>query len=126
MLASSVAIVGDDHNWDEPGVPMQFAGRPQQRDTVIGADVWLGHGVTVMCGVTIGEGAIVAAGAVVTKDIPAYEVWAGVPASRIRSRFASTEEAKMHASAIAGPLVRPTFAEPRTRGAENTGNVHDE
>ena len=37
-------------------------------------------------GVTIGDGAIVGANAVVTKDIPAYEIWAGVPAKLIKSR----------------------------------------
>ena len=37
-------------------------------------------------GVTIGDGAVVAAGAVVTKDIPAGEVWGGVPAKFIRKR----------------------------------------
>jgi UDP-2-acetamido-3-amino-2,3-dideoxy-glucuronate N-acetyltransferase len=37
----------------------------------------------VLPGLTIGEGAVVAAGAVVTKDVPAGEVWAGVPAKRV-------------------------------------------
>jgi len=31
-------------------------------------------------GVTIGTGAVVKPGAIVTKDVPAFEVWAGVPA----------------------------------------------
>ena len=39
-----------------------------------------------MSGVTIGRGAVVAAGAVVTKDIPPYEVWGGVPAKKIKDR----------------------------------------
>ena len=34
----------------------------------------------------IGDGAVVAAGAVVTKDIPSYEVWGGIPAKFIRKR----------------------------------------
>jgi acetyltransferase-like isoleucine patch superfamily enzyme len=37
-----------------------------------------------MRGVTIGEGGIVAAGAVVTKDVPAYSIVAGNPATVIR------------------------------------------
>jgi acetyltransferase-like isoleucine patch superfamily enzyme len=41
---------------------------------------------TVMPGVTIGEGAVLAAGAVATKDIPAWEIWAGVPARKIGVR----------------------------------------
>lgn len=112
MLAPRVAIVGDDHNWEQPGTPMQFAGRPVQRPTSIGADVWLGHGVVVIRGVTIGDGAIVAAGAVVTKDIPAYEVWGGTPARMLRVRFPRSEDREQHASMLAGPLVVPTFADP--------------
>lgn len=34
----------------------------------------------------IGEGAIVGANAVVTKDVPPWEIWAGVPARRIGQR----------------------------------------
>ena len=35
-----------------------------------------------MSGITIGKGSIVAAGSVVTKDIPACEIWGGIPAKR--------------------------------------------
>jgi acetyltransferase-like isoleucine patch superfamily enzyme len=113
MLAAGVCVVGDDHNWQEAGVPMQFSGRPTLRETTIGADVWLGQGVTVMAGVTIGDGAIVAAGAVVTKDVPECEVWAGVPAKRLRDRFDSAAVAEEHLRVIRGALVQPQFAEPR-------------
>ncbi|MBO4862291.1 MAG: CatB-related O-acetyltransferase [Firmicutes bacterium] len=55
---------------------------------VIGNDVWIGDNVTVLpsCA-SIGNGAVIAAGAVVTKDIPPYEIWGGVPAKMIRKRF---------------------------------------
>lgn len=54
---------------------------------VIGNDVWIGDGASVMQGVTIGDGAIVAAGAVVIKDVPPYSIVGGVPAKVIRYRF---------------------------------------
>jgi len=41
----------------------------------------VGANATVRCGVTLGEHCFVAAGAVVTKDVPAYAVVAGVPAT---------------------------------------------
>lgn len=53
----------------------------------VGNDVWIGANVIVLDGVTIGNGAIVATGAVVTKDVPAYAIYGGVPAKLIRYRF---------------------------------------
>lgn len=41
-------------------------------------------GAIVLPGVTIGENSVIAAGAVVTKDVPDYELWGGVPARFIK------------------------------------------
>lgn len=57
---------------------------PPAADVWIRDHAWLGDRVTVLKGVTIGLGAVVGAGSVVTRDIPAYEVWAGNPARKIR------------------------------------------
>ncbi len=54
----------------------------------IGNDVWIGDYVTILPSCTsIGNGAVIGAGAVVTKDIPPYEIWGGVPAHFIKKRF---------------------------------------
>lgn len=47
-------------------------------------DVWIGMDVTILKGVSIGKGAIIGAKSLVTKDIPANEVWAGIPAKFIK------------------------------------------
>ena len=52
----------------------------------IGKDCWLGVNVVVLRGVRIGNGAVVGAGAVVNRNIPAGEIWAGVPARKIGTR----------------------------------------
>jgi len=52
----------------------------------IGRDVWIGCNTVVLKGVTIGEGAVIAAGAVVTKSVPSFEIWGGVPAKKISER----------------------------------------
>jgi chloramphenicol O-acetyltransferase type B len=57
------------------------------KSTKIGNDVWIGAHAILVDGVTIGDGAVVAAGAVVTKDVPAYAVVGGVPATIIKYRF---------------------------------------
>ncbi len=54
---------------------------------MIGHDVWIGRGCTIMGGVRIGNGACVAAGSLVTKDVPPYALVGGVPAKVIRYRF---------------------------------------
>ena len=57
----------------------------------LGKNVWVGAHVTITSGVTIGDNAVIAAGAVVTKDVPANEVWGGVPAKFIK-KIPLTEE----------------------------------
>jgi acetyltransferase-like isoleucine patch superfamily enzyme len=53
---------------------------------VLEENVWLGVNVVVLKGVTIGSGSVVGAGSVVIKSIPTNEIWAGVPAKKIRDR----------------------------------------
>ncbi len=60
---------------------------PFKGDTEIGCDVWIGYDVTIMPGVKIGHGAVIASKSVVTKDVPAYSVFAGNPAEHIKDRF---------------------------------------
>ena len=51
--------------------------------TVIKRGASIGANATIVCGITLNENAFVAAGTVVTKDVPAYGLVAGVPASLI-------------------------------------------
>jgi acetyltransferase-like isoleucine patch superfamily enzyme len=54
---------------------------------IIGNDVWIGHGATILSGVKLGDGSVVAAGSVVRKDVSPYAIVAGVPADVVRYRF---------------------------------------
>lgn len=58
----------------------------------IGRNCYVGSNAIFSKPVTVGDGAVIGAGSVVTKDIPPYEVWAGVPARFIRRRCEHGEE----------------------------------
>lgn len=78
---------GEDEDW-------LFDWRRKQQ-TVIGNDVWIGHGAIVLPGVTVGHGAVVAAGAVVSKDVEPYAIVGGVPAKFIKDRFPVNIQARL-------------------------------
>ncbi len=48
---------------------------------IIEDDVWIGDKATILAGVHIGKGAVIAANAVVTKNVPAYHIAVGNPAT---------------------------------------------
>lgn len=58
----------------------------ERSKTTLRTGAFIGVNAVVLPGVTIGEYAIVGAGAVVTKDVPDWEIWAGVPARKIGER----------------------------------------
>lgn len=63
-------------------------------DVVVEEDVWMGADVSILCK-KVGRGSVIAAGAVVTKDVPPYAVFGGVPAKFIKFHF-SVEEIIEH------------------------------
>ena len=64
-----------------------FADTNNKIPVIIGNDVWIGFGVTIISGVTIGNGAVILAGSIVTKDVMPYSVVGGIPATKIKMRF---------------------------------------
>lgn len=85
MIAPRCYILDIDHSYKHRDLPISKQGY----DTApikIGDGVWLGTQVVITKGVTIGEGAIVAANSVVTKDIPPYTIYGGIPAKLIKHR----------------------------------------
>jgi acetyltransferase-like isoleucine patch superfamily enzyme len=64
-----------------------FADEAGKYPVIVGHDVWIGAGATIIGGITIGNGAVILAGATVTKNVPPYAIVGGVPAKVIGNRF---------------------------------------
>ena len=97
LCAGHVSFIGkNEHRFDIPGVTVWDAPRGEDRPTIIGNDVWIGHGAIIIGGVKIGNGAIVAAGSVVTHDVPECTVVAGNPARIVKPRFSSETDMQRH------------------------------
>ena len=87
LIASGCRFIDHDHATTICELPMNRQPCPEAA-IILENDVWLGVNVVVLKGVHIGSGAVVGAGAVVTKSVPPYEIWAGVPARKIGRRAA--------------------------------------
>ena len=85
LFGPYVVVRAAGHRFDRTDVPIRDQGH-SAGSIVIEDDVWLGAHVVVLPGVRIGKGAVIAAGSVVTRDVPAWSVAAGVPASELRKR----------------------------------------
>ena len=81
MLGPGVRIISSGHPLDPAKRRRQVTAAP----IVIGRNVWIGAGATILQGVTIGDDTVVAAGAVVAADVPPAVLVAGVPARIVKS-----------------------------------------
>jgi len=86
LISQFCTLVGSNHKIARDKQILEQGPDRSRLGIVIGDDVWLGAGVTVMPGVNIGTGAVIGANAVVTKDVPVYQIMAGVPAVKIGER----------------------------------------
>jgi acetyltransferase-like isoleucine patch superfamily enzyme len=79
-IASQVLIYNDEHDVHSNNFGNSFG------PVTIGDYVFVGPRAIILPNVIIGQGAVIAAGAVVTKNIPDFEIWGGVPAKKISDR----------------------------------------
>lgn len=82
IMAHKIEIMTRNHNYDSRDLEsIPYDRRYIHKKVSIGENVWIGSHVLILPGVTIGEGAVIGMGSVVTKDIPAFAVAGGNPAS---------------------------------------------
>ncbi len=80
-----VRFHSENHVFERTDIPIKQQG-VTNKGIVIGDDVWLGSGSTILDGVHVGSGSIIAAGSVVNKDVPPNALVGGVPAKILRYR----------------------------------------
>jgi acetyltransferase-like isoleucine patch superfamily enzyme len=89
LLAAYCYLIGGDHDFSDPDVPVL-----DQTRTSAGIDVgegaWLGAGAKILDGVTLGNRSVVGAGAVVRHAVPDGAVAAGIPARIVGQRQGAT------------------------------------
>ncbi|MBW8034277.1 MAG: acyltransferase [Planctomycetes bacterium] len=103
ILANQSVVIGNDclvapgcHITDvnhgiEPGELIRK--QPlSSKPVLIGNDVWIGAGSSILPGVTIGDGAVIGARSVVTHDVPDGAIFVGSPAKLLRYRNRNTKD----------------------------------
>lgn len=83
MLAHGVYLASGEHDITKFNHERQVTAPRDGWDITIEEGAWLATNVTVLGPCHIGQHAVVAAGSLVRTDVPAYTIFAGVPAHQV-------------------------------------------
>ena len=86
QITAGVIILAHDYSYSVLGNIYGELPR-QQKDTIIGKNVFIGMNSIILMGSNIGDNVIIGAGSVVTKNIPDDSVAVGNPAKVIRKNI---------------------------------------
>lgn len=84
LIGSGVHFYAANHSFARTDITIAEQGHELAEDIVVENDVWIGAGAIILPGVRIGRHSVVAGGSVVTRSVPPYSVYGGVPARRLR------------------------------------------
>lgn len=82
LIGPDVYITTSNHKYGK-GIKILSSGH-DIADVIIGENVWVGRGVTVLSGVEIGKNSVIAANSLVSKSVPENVLMGGIPARVIR------------------------------------------
>lgn len=85
LIAGHCMIIPNNHVFENPDFPIINQGNIS-KGIVIGNDVWIGHGCSILDGVVIGNGCVIGAGTVVTKSLPDNSICVGSSGKVIKNR----------------------------------------
>lgn len=83
--------ISEISGFDKKKLVEKIGVNPWDKDVIIESGCWIGTRAIILKGVTVGRGSIIGAGAIVTKDVPPYSIYTGIPKQNIRQRFNSEE-----------------------------------
>lgn len=84
VIGNNCSFIGSDHQFNTPLKPYFLTGATNSKIIKVGANCWLGNGVSIVGNVCIGHGSIIGANSIVTKDIPSFSIAVGNPAKIIK------------------------------------------
>jgi len=84
-IGAGVKIITSSHRGKDRKIPI-IDSELSVKEVKISQNSDIGIGAIILPGVTLGEGVQIGAGAVVKKNVPDFEVWAGVPAKKLKKR----------------------------------------
>ena len=84
IFGPGVSLFSENHNFADVTKFINQQG-VSRKGITIEDGVWLASGVRVLDGVTVGKNSVVAAGSVVTKNVPPFSLYGGVPARLIKN-----------------------------------------
>lgn len=87
-IAPNVQIGGMEHSyWWYSTSTFLSTECVDDKQTIIGHDVWIASGAIIKQGVKIGNGAVIGACSFVNKDVPPYSIVVGCPSKILKYRF---------------------------------------
>jgi maltose O-acetyltransferase len=85
LISSNCSIFSITHRVDALERGLLYRETRSMAPVVVGNNVWIGTGASILPGVSIGENTIVGAGSVVTHSLPSGVLALGVPARIVRT-----------------------------------------
>lgn len=86
LIAEGVSIRDSQHKYSDSNTPINLQGL-EQGTIVIGSDVWIGKGSTILLDTNIADGCIIGANSLVKgKILEPNSVYVGIPLRRVKSR----------------------------------------
>ncbi|OCX54042.1 hypothetical protein BEL04_07140 [Mucilaginibacter sp. PPCGB 2223] len=81
---AEMVVIRDQNHMVDTGSKTDVFSQYDTGKIEIHENVWIAAKATILKNVTIGKYAVIAASAVVTKDVPGYQIWAGIPAKFLK------------------------------------------